>query len=389
MLLRNVVRSVLLRSFALKFTFLTTLQIETIQKERAEERNLEEIQRIHEANGGKVTTTRGLAWMYSGPSDGGIGGGGGMGVSEEMEGYLLGKRRIGVDSVFKKKGEEAEQVAKADSEQAFGKAGSARDFANKVRDDPLLQIRKKEQSSYEALMNDPAARKRLRKAAEEGDENSTEKRDRRRRHRDDDRDGHRRRHRHSDDEKDRKRRKHRSPDDPEERSRNQRSHRRHRQRSYSPARSPSPYRRRDSYRSRHHRDRHYQSPSDSSSRSRSPPRRRYEDEASRFTRRSPSPHRRRHSPGRTRSKPEPYVSDADREAERAAKLAAMQSDAHAMDAQRKERLETLKAQDEADRERDDKVRSDSGRFVSGVRKQTAAMDLGDNLRRRGIAAGGE
>lgn len=62
-------------------------QIEKLRKEREEERQIEELQKMQEAAGGKTITKR-VDWMYAGPS------GDGAGVSEEREGYLLGKRRI-------------------------------------------------------------------------------------------------------------------------------------------------------------------------------------------------------------------------------------------------------------------------------------------------------
>ncbi|KAI5297043.1 hypothetical protein KEM56_005127, partial [Ascosphaera pollenicola] len=73
-------------------------RIEQMQRERAEERQIQELQRLQEASGGTKRLER-VEWMYNGPSD--SGGTGAGGTSEELEGYLLGKRRI--DNLLKRK----------------------------------------------------------------------------------------------------------------------------------------------------------------------------------------------------------------------------------------------------------------------------------------------
>lgn len=382
-------------------------KIETIAKEREEERAMLEVQRMHEKAGGKVSNR--VEWMYNGPSDSN-----GAGVGEEAEGYLLGKSRI--DTLLKKRNDEAEQARQTSAEKmaGFGNAGSSRDVASKIRDDPMLAIRRQEQASYDAVMNDPAKRRQMLKQAGIEEKEKT----RRHHHRDDkDRDGHRNKRRRHDDDYDRERR--------------HRHHRSHRRRSYSPSRSPSPYRRRrerdeDKYHSRRREDVRDARPSRYSSGSRSPPPRRnyrrdsrspprysgrrspspyrrsqHADESFRPSRRSPSPLRRRRSPSpysgrqdRSRYPPTPKASkpnsedEEQKEKERAAKLAAMQSDATQLEQDRKMRLEASTAREAEEREHDEKVRTDQGRFMSGVRRQADGIDLGENLRRRGIAAGG-
>ena len=64
---------------------------------------------MQEAAGGKVRASR-VDWMYSGPSSGQ------MGTSEEMEGYLLGKRRI--DGLLKR-GEETDKLKKDSNQDSF------------------------------------------------------------------------------------------------------------------------------------------------------------------------------------------------------------------------------------------------------------------------------
>lgn len=68
-------------------------------KERAEERQLAELQALQEQQTGKKKTDK-LDWMYATPASGG-------GIKgEELEDYLLGKRRV--DSILK--GDDEKQV---------------------------------------------------------------------------------------------------------------------------------------------------------------------------------------------------------------------------------------------------------------------------------------
>ena len=392
-------------------------KIETIQKERAEERSILEVQRMHEAAGGKPASNR-VEWMYSGPSDNnGVGG-----VAEEREAFLLGKSRV--DTLLKQRNNEVEQAQKtsAENKAGFGNVGTARDAASKIRDDPMLAIKKREQASYDAMINDPAKRRQLLKQA--GIEGK-EKTHRHRHHDERDRDGGHRS----------KRRRY-CEDRDDERARRYRHHRSQRYRSYSRSRSrsPLPYKRNRERDGGQSRSREYDRRRDgrisrysSESRSQSPPRRRnrghsFSTPPRRSEWRSPSPYSRRRSndipprssrrsisPVPRRRSPSPHsrrndrppsgaprppppkpdaVDDEQKEKERAAKLAAMQSNAAALDQDRRARLETSSAQDAIDEQRDSKVRSDQGRFMSGVRRQADDINLGEAMRRRGVTAGG-
>lgn len=382
-------------------------KIEQVMKERAEERATLELERLAEAAGGKKRVER-VDWMYSGPGANGAG----SGVTEEMEGYLLGKRRL--DGLVKRS--EADAVKKEGGQDKFmalnENANSVRDTASKIANDPMLAIKKQEQAAYEAMMADPAKRKQLQAAAGVVADDDV---DRDRKHR-------RSRHRHRDDEGHRsKRRKHSDDYDDERSSRRHRSHRhRHRSRSseYDRRRSRSPRpRRRDD---RAHDDRYARSDRRrdySSSRSRSTPRRHYASgrtERSRDRRSSyPSPRRsgssdsqsraslkHRHQNSKTdrrsRSPPsfsrsrnsKPYHSpseekdEAAEEAERARKLAAMQSNAHDLEADRDKRLAAIREQETKQREEDDKLRSTKGKFVGSLRREAEGVDMSRRLQDR-------
>ena len=70
------------------------------------------------------------------------------------------------------------------------------------------------------------------------------------------------------------------------------------------------------------------------------------------------------------------------EADRAAKLAAMQADASELESDRKTRLAELDAKEAKKREDDDKKRSEKGRFVDNVRRDAESVDLGRRLQGR-------
>ncbi|KAK4495408.1 hypothetical protein PRZ48_013739 [Zasmidium cellare] len=369
-----------------------------VLKERAEERAIQELERLQEAAGGKKRVDR-VDWMYGGPGSGGPGAGG---VTEEMEGYLLGKRKL--DGLVKRN--EGEALKKDAGEEGFmalnTNANSARDTMAKVSNDPMLAIKKQEQAAYEAMMNDPTKRRQLMAAAgkdvEEDRDKDRKHKHRHRHHRHRDEDGHRsKRRRHSDDYDDERRshrhRSHRhrrrSPSESRSRSRSphsrrrddrDRDDRRDRRRDYSVSRSRTPPRRRDED-DRKDRRRSYPSPRRSDSRSRSPYQPRRDDRSSRRD------ERRRRSPSYSRGRNEkPYVSppedsknDTDEEAERAKKLAAMQSNASDLEADRKARLTALDEREQKQREEDDRKRSDKGRFIGDVRKDAEGVGLGRRL----------
>jgi len=126
-------------------------KIDQIRKEREEERQIQELQELQEAAGGRKRQSR-VDWMYSGPATGQTG------TSEETEAFLLGKRRV--DTLLQGKEKESLQKnAGQDSFMAVQNANTVRDTAAKIRDDPLLAIKKQEQAAYEAMMNDPVKRR--------------------------------------------------------------------------------------------------------------------------------------------------------------------------------------------------------------------------------------
>lgn len=146
-----------------------------MMKERQEERHIQEIQELAEASGGTKRLAR-VDWMYNGK-----GADGQPGTTEEMEGYLLGKRRI--DGLIKgTDNQKLEKSAKEDSFMVLQNANTARDTAAKVREDPMLAIKKQEQAAYEAMMNDPVKRRMFLKASRGEEPTSSEREHKRRKH---------------------------------------------------------------------------------------------------------------------------------------------------------------------------------------------------------------
>ena len=354
-------------------------RIEQMMKERQEERNIQEIQDMQEAAGGTKRAQR-VEWMYSGPSAGQTG------TTEEMEGYLLGKRRI--DGLIK--GTENKKLEKGSTEESFmalQNANTVRDTAAKIREDPMLAIKQREQAAYEALMNDPVSRRRLLKeAGHDVKPREKERRRKHRHHRDERNDDYRRspKRRRTDDE-DRHTWKRRRYDDEDRHQR--RSYQDHRRRSDSStySRSPSPSRRRRSpspYSRRRSR-----SPSPyRHRRSRSPPHQQTNghqlNHSKSFPSNRPPPRRNSFSP-----KARPKERTRDRSADKSARLAAMQADANDLDAVRSNRLAAIGERERVQREAEQKERDRSGKyggrgdFVNGLNRRAGEMDIGERIKR--------
>ncbi|KKY36748.1 putative pre-mrna-splicing factor cwc25 [Diaporthe ampelina] len=133
---------------ALQERKLTEARLEEIRRER----QIEETQKQLEASGGQKKVDR-VEWMYQGPNDGGR-------DEYSSEAFLLGKRRI--DSVLR--GDDMKKVEKTagptgETPGPVPVIASARDTAAKIREDPLVAIKRQEQGAYQAMMKDPSKRR--------------------------------------------------------------------------------------------------------------------------------------------------------------------------------------------------------------------------------------
>ncbi|KAK9369455.1 Pre-mRNA splicing factor-domain-containing protein [Lipomyces kononenkoae] len=123
------------------------------QREIQEERERNELQALQEAAGGKKRVDR-VEWMYAAPQ------GGNMGVTSEVEAFLMGKNTVeellnqseGMGSLK----EEQDSFMKSTSY-----SNSSKDIASKVREDPMLVIKKEQQALVNAIRNNPQRLKEL------------------------------------------------------------------------------------------------------------------------------------------------------------------------------------------------------------------------------------
>ena len=355
-------------------------RIDQMMKERQEERNIQEIQEMQEAAGGTKRAQR-VEWMYSGPSAGQTG------TTEEMEGYLLGKRRI--DGLIKgTENKKLERASTEDSFMALQNANTVRDTAAKIREDPMLAIKQREQAAYEALMNDPVSRRRLLKEA--GQDVKPKEKERRRKHRhhhhyDRDDDHHHSSRRRRTDEEERSSRKRRKYDEEDRYHRRSYHDSRRRSESSTYSRSSTP--------PRHRRSPSPYSPRRSRSpspyyhhRTRSPPRRQKNGHHLTHSKSFPS---HRPPPRRNTSSPEAQPKNEDRNqvVDKSARLAAMQADANDLDAVRSNRLAAIEERERVEREAEQKARDRSGRhggrgdFVNGLNRRAGEMDIGERIKR--------
>ena len=381
--------------------------IEQKRKELEEERQLQELQRLQEQSGGAKKRVDRVEWMYQvpGQSSGGLSGG----VTEEMEAYLLGKRRI--DSLIK--GSENELVKQSSanafvegrvggsslSSMAASDANSVRDARNKIREDPLLAIKKQEQAQYEALKSNPLKRRQIREMQNKRSPSpprrtnrlseprrgrspsDDEYEDGRRRHtRNKEYDDRRSRY-HSSDRKecDEDSKRHHSPDRRSGSDRNERK----REYGYERGRERSPSGKvrnghRDDYYSNGHRDVNSKQRDDR----RDGYRNDYKSERSHGYSANGSRFDSRQRGGRRET------SDLNEES-RAAKLAAMMANADSLDEQRSKRLDSIQKQEAEQKNIDDARRERSSGMGKGeflVKAQQSRIDdmsLGDRIGRMG------
>lgn len=311
-------------------------RIEQIKKEIEEERQLQELQKLQEASGGKKRVER-LDWMYAAPhlSDDSR-------TTEEMEAYLLGRKRI--DEILKDDNTKLEYGKKPFI--ATQNANTVRDIQNKIREDPLLAIKKQEQAQYEAIRNNPI---KLRQLMEAQNEKKNKENKNRHHH------SHHSLSKHSNGE-----------------SRNHDSHQRHLDR------SPS----------RHHYHRSLKSPISRSSRSISPRR------SSHSERHHERSYASNHRLSKTTNTSNNSINGKhkENEEEKKERLAAMTRNAEILDREREKRLLELSKQEEEDEKREHEKRiinekwgDNKNTYLREMTRQTygESMDLSERIRRNG------
>ena len=340
-------------------------RIEQMVKERQDERQIQELQEMQEAAGGKKRLNR-VDWMYNGPSSGQAG------TTEEMEGYLLGKRRI--DGLIKgTENQKLEKAASQDSFIALQHANTLKDTAAKIREDPMLAIKRQEQATFEAMLNDPVKRRIFLKTTGQ-DLTVKEKERKHRKHHHHHRSDRRHNLKDYDEVKERRHKRQRHEDDYDDRSN---SHRREKkQPDTSPlSRSPSPYRHRSP--SPYYRVRK----TPSRPQSRSPDRSRARTYELKQSKSWSTSSRRDYHPSKQEIPAESIPND------KAAKLAAMQDAASQLDEDRDKRVAAALKQEKQEEEAEAAARAKSakyggkGDFMAGLNRSAGNMDIGERMRR--------
>ncbi|KAJ2903284.1 hypothetical protein MKZ38_010169 [Zalerion maritima] len=383
----------------------TQQRINEIKEERAKE----ELQKKLEAAGGRKKVDR-VDWMYEGPTDGQ-----GGRTAEENEAFLLGKRRVD-KLIVGNENQSLQKQAGTESFMAVQNANTVRDTQSKIREDPLLAIKRKEQEAYQAMMKSAARRsqasekgERKHRASRDKEERSHKRSHRRHRHRSPDSGGDRRSSRRKrlnsrdgcgDEDKNSRQRKldlRDRYDDEERHNKRRRYDSRDRSRSRSPRLDDRSRCGRTDYDDRRRErswERSYRA------RSTSPARFRGQDRDD-YRRRTFNDNSRNGNGGRHNIRPQPNGRDngnstassssEDKDAERQRKLAAMQDAASELDKAREERLHVLEEKERAAREADDKEREKSNKyggrdFVNSLHRQTENLGLADRLSsgRRGL-----
>ncbi|CAG8554097.1 9662_t:CDS:2 [Ambispora gerdemannii] len=131
-------------------------KLEQLRKEKEEERQLQELRRLQEEAGGRKGIER-LEWMYAaGPNQSS------SGRAQEMEEYLLGKKRV--DSLITQ-GNTVSQLSNQSTDIFISamnpNANTYRDTQSKIREDPLLAIKKMEQDTIKSIVTNPIKMKEL------------------------------------------------------------------------------------------------------------------------------------------------------------------------------------------------------------------------------------
>ncbi|XP_064465925.1 pre-mRNA-splicing factor CWC25 homolog [Ornithodoros turicata] len=134
-------------------------KIEQLQKELMEERSKQEMRQFAEDTGVVKKRQDRLDWMYQGVA----------GLVDRDQ-YLMGRK---VDKNFEILQQEEEGIEQQDEDQlpgavfAASSANAVVDLGNKIREDPLFEIKKQEMKTKKTLLSNPVKMKYLREMLEE------------------------------------------------------------------------------------------------------------------------------------------------------------------------------------------------------------------------------
>jgi len=106
-------------------------------------------------------------------------------VGEEKEEYLLGKKRVDnlVETAPNVEELSAVNVFSATAASIYGTtANSARDTASKIRDDPLLSIKRREKVSLDKILSNPLRIREIQKLEKKAKKEKKEKKEKKKKH---------------------------------------------------------------------------------------------------------------------------------------------------------------------------------------------------------------
>ncbi|CAG8561866.1 15307_t:CDS:2 [Dentiscutata heterogama] len=140
-----------------------------LMKEKEEERQLQELRKLQESAGGKKGPER-LDWMYAaGPNQSS------SAKAQELEDFLLGKKSVNklIDnsSALSKLSESNDVFTSTMNPNA----NSYRDTQAKIREDPLLLIKKTEQANIKAIVTNPIKLKELKEKSKKNSHHNHDK----------------------------------------------------------------------------------------------------------------------------------------------------------------------------------------------------------------------
>ena len=139
-------------------------KLEELRKELADERATQDLKQLQEAAGLSKRSDR-LDWMYGGGGGGGGGGGVHSTLDSDKESYLLGRKPV--DAILHANAPLAEfesslsSTGKAPQANYGAHANSVRDTFSKLREDPLLAIKRREQETLKAVLSNPLKLRQL------------------------------------------------------------------------------------------------------------------------------------------------------------------------------------------------------------------------------------
>ncbi|GMF60507.1 unnamed protein product [Phytophthora fragariaefolia] len=132
-------------------------KVAELRKNIEEERQLQELRQLQAAQGNKSAAVERLDWMYEGPS---------AAQEKSAEEYLLGKEYRGEDEKAAKGDVDLSTTTKYGSLALTKSTLPANDAFQRLNEDPMMLIRKRQQAAREEVLKNPVKMKRIKDQVE-------------------------------------------------------------------------------------------------------------------------------------------------------------------------------------------------------------------------------